>query len=128
MTEEEFDALMQARPFGTADALQAEAQMRRRMALAATLGVALWGKTSGDLQQQLLKPYPELPSGYDLSDFRELLDISVEMVSAILATQKMAGLSPLVSSPTFFVGTQSFTLWEARCEVVRRAIEYLEKS
>jgi hypothetical protein len=127
MTEEEFDALMQARPFGTADAMQAEAQMRRRMTLVATLGVALWGKTSVDLQHQLLKPYPELPSGFDLADFRELLHISAEMVSAILAIQKMAGLSPLVHSSTFLVGTQSLTLWEARCEIVRRAIEYLEK-
>jgi hypothetical protein len=29
--------------------------------------------------------------------------------------------------PAVFVGTNGFTVWEARCEIVRRAIAYLEK-
>ena len=32
------------------------------------------------------------------------------------------------SSATIWAGGQRFTTWEARCEVVRRAIEYLENS
>ncbi len=52
MNEEEFDSSMGSRPFGTADAMEAEARMRRCIAL----GVALWGRTSDDLQRQLLAP------------------------------------------------------------------------
>lgn len=54
MDEEEFDSLMGSRAFGTADALRADARLRR----CATLGAALWGRTSDDLQRQLLAPYP----------------------------------------------------------------------
>jgi hypothetical protein len=36
-------------------------------------------------------------------------------------------MSPF-ASPDIFVGAQRFTAWEARCEIIRRAIEYLEKS
>ncbi len=61
MNEVELDALIGSRPFGTKDAMRAEAQMRRRMALAGTLGVALWGKTSDALQRQLLRQHLELP-------------------------------------------------------------------
>ncbi len=128
MNDDELDALIGSRPFGTKDAMRAEAQMRRRMALARTLGVALWGKTSDDLQRQLLKQRPELPSGFDLADFRELLDYSTQAMSATVAAHKWSGLSHLVSSSrTIFVGAESFTFWEARCEIVRRAIEYLEE-
>jgi hypothetical protein len=63
-----------------------------------------------------------------LSDFRELLDVSAQMMSAMSAAHKMDGLPPLLhSSPTIFIGSQRFTLWEARCEIVRRAIEYFGK-
>jgi hypothetical protein len=128
MDENEFNSLMQARTFGTEDAKRADAAMRRSMTLSATLGATLWGRTSGDLERQLLAPYPEIPSGFALCDFRELLRVSAQMISALEATQKMAGLSHLgLSAPTIFVGTQGFTQWEARCEIVRRAIEYLEK-
>jgi hypothetical protein len=44
MTEEKFDSLMQSRPFGTKDAVRAEAQTHRRMRLLTTLGAALWAK------------------------------------------------------------------------------------
>ncbi len=98
------------------------------MTLVSTLGAALWGRSFGDLQSQLLKRYPEIPADFDLPDFRELLNISAEMMAVSAAAHKMAGLSPLLdSTPAIFVGSQSFTQWEARCEIVRRAVEYLEK-
>lgn len=34
--------------------------------------VSPYGATSDDLQRQLLAPYPEIPSGFDLEDFRSL--------------------------------------------------------
>jgi|SRR5580700_2706273 hypothetical protein len=127
MDEEEFDSLMKLRPFGTEDAASWESQLRRNIRLSMTLGSALWGRTSGDLQRQLLAPHPEIPSGFDLDDFRELLQWTAQMTSAVLAAQRR-GFSPsALSSPTVFVGTQGFTTWEAKCEIVRRAIEYLEK-
>jgi hypothetical protein len=41
MDEEEFDSLMQSRPFGREDAIRADLQLRRRM----TLAIALWKDT-----------------------------------------------------------------------------------
>jgi hypothetical protein len=38
MNEEEFDLLIQSRPFGMEDAMRADAALRRR----STLGLALW--------------------------------------------------------------------------------------
>jgi hypothetical protein len=128
MDEEEFDAFMKSRPFGTEDAMRWDAQIRGDFGLGMTLGSALWGRTSDDLQRQLLAPHPEIPPGFGLADFRKLLQWTAQMTSAVLAAKRLRGLSPAVlSPPTVFVGTQGFTMWEARREIVRRAIDYLEK-
>ena len=128
MDEEEFDPLMNLRPFGTEDAMHWYAQIRGDIGLGMTLGSALWGRTSEDLQRQLLAPHPEIPSGFDLADFRKLLQWTAQMSSAVFAVQRMRGLSPAVLPPAaVFVGTHGFTMWEARCEIVRRAIDYLER-
>ena len=124
MDEQEFDSLFPPRPFGTAEAMRAEARLGR----CASLGLALWGRTSDDLRRQLLAPYPEIPSGFDLHDFRELQRFA-QLVSSGLATSR-SWLPPFplaTSSPAIFVGTQRFTPWEGCCEVLRRAIEHLEK-
>ncbi len=123
MDEEEFDSLMQSRPFGMYDAARVDARFRRR----ATLAAALWGRTSEDLQRQLFAPYPEIPFGFELADFREL-QRSVQTISGRLNDPRYAWLSALLApSWTIVVGTERFTVWEARCEIVRRAMEYLEK-
>jgi hypothetical protein len=123
MNEEEFDSLMQGRPFGAEDALRADAQLRHIF----TLGAALWGRTPGNLQRQLLAPHPEIPSGIGLSDLRELLR-SVEVMLAAFHDERnaLASIAVALSSPTISIGTLQFTAWEARCEIVRRAIKYLE--
>jgi hypothetical protein len=126
MTEEEFDSLMRARSFGTEDARRLETQMLRGTALLATLGASLWGKTDDDLRRQLLRSYPAIPPGFGVHDLHELLHVTAQMITAISA---MVGLSHLFdTSPRIVVHAQSYTLWEARCEIVRRAIEHLEKS
>jgi hypothetical protein len=126
MTEEEFDSLMRARSFGTEDARRLETQMLRGTALLATLGASLWGKTDDDLRRQLLRPYPAIPPGCGVRDLQDLLHVTAQMFTAISA---MVGLSHLFdTSPRIVVHAQSYTLWEARCEIVRRAIEHLEKS
>jgi hypothetical protein len=123
MDEEEFDSLAHWQPFGREDAMQT---LHRRVRLAN----ALWGRTASDLQRQLLARYPEIPASFDLADFRDLQ----QSASAISASRggpkfapKFAWMSPFASLG-IFVGAQCFTAWEARCEIVRRAIEYLEKS
>src|ERR1700756_6076450 len=128
MDEQEFDSLFPPRPFGTAEAMRAEARLRR----CGTLGLALWGRTSDDLRRQLFAPYPEIPSGFDLEDFRELQRFAQLISSNFIgaAPSLNAGLRsfPLAtSSPAIFIGTQRFTPREGCCEVLRRAIEHLEK-
>jgi hypothetical protein len=129
MTEEEFDSFMQGRSFGTEDARRAEAQMSRDMALLATLGTALWGKTVGDVRSQMLKPYPAIPSGFDLTDFRELLRAAVLVTREIASLFHMlpAAQSTLVAAQGITVWEARYEVWVARCEIARRAIEYLEK-
>jgi hypothetical protein len=123
MDEEAFDSLMQSRSFGTKDATRGDFQLRRCM----TLGIALWGRTLDDLRRQLLAPAPEIPSSFELADFKELQRRAQE-ISVGLGDPRFASFSHLAfSSHTISVGSQRFTAWEARCEIVRRAIEYLEK-
>jgi hypothetical protein len=125
MDEQEFDSLFPPKPFGTAEAMQAEARLRR----CGALGLALWGRTADDLRRQLLAPCPEIPLGFDLENFRELQRFA-QLISSGLARSQNAGLPPFplaTSSPTIFGGTQRFTPWEACCEILRRAIEHLEK-
>ena len=114
MDEEEFDALIQSRRFGTEDAKRADIQYRRGLSLAATL----WGKTADDLRRQLLTHPPEIPSGFALADYREVQRTTEQIWAAVSGT----GLE----FETIVVGTQRYTEWEARCEIIRRAIEYLE--
>ena len=128
MTEEEFDSLMRAaRPFRSEDARQMEARMLRSTALLTTLGAALWGKTNDDLRRQLLRPYPAIPPGYGVRDLHDLLHVSGQMLATIAAANK-ALPHAFDTSPTIDVHAKSYTAWEARCEIVRRAIEHLEKS
>lgn len=128
MNEEEFDALMKSRPFGTGDVVQWEAEQRANTGLVMTLGVALWGKTSEDTHRQLLASHPEIPPGWDLADFRKLLQLTAKLASAVLVLQRMRGGPPsILPPPTILMGSQGLNFWEARCEIVRRAIEYLER-
>jgi hypothetical protein len=78
MDEQEFDSVIR-QPFGTKDAMREDARLRR----CATLAGALFGRTPDNLQRQLLKPYPEIPSGFDLTDLREL-EGHVRMVSRVI--------------------------------------------
>jgi hypothetical protein len=128
MDELEFDALFQ-QPFGLDDFRQADAQWGR----CATLAVALFGKTPDDLQRQLVAAHPEIPAGFVMGDFRDL-EKHVQTISGLVLSRssdpRMAWLSPWLGHMalmTIVVGTERFTVWEARCEIVRRAIEYLEK-
>lgn len=123
MDEEEFDALFSSRSFGTLDALREDARWRR----CATLGTLLFGRTPEDLRRQLLASHLEVPTGYDLADFRDL-QRHLEMVSGALSNPRNSWLSPLGTAAfgVIEVGTQRLSVWEARLEILRRAIAYLE--
>jgi hypothetical protein len=122
MDEEELDASLRLRPFGTAEVKRMEARLRRRAALA----IALWGRTTVDLQRQLLPRYPQLPSGFELPDYRDLYIYARQLVH-VMITSRPAWLQSFGrSTHVVFAGGERFSEWEARCEIVRRAIEFLE--
>src|ERR1700744_372027 len=99
MTEEEFESSMTLAPFGTADAERAEAQTLRCM----SLGVALWGRTTQDMQRQLLAPHPEIPTGFNLEELRRLH----RHAQAISLAKWLPRTS--LSGPIVFVEERSFT-------------------
>ena len=122
MSEEEFDSLASWQPYGTAQAMQMEAQWARYAGLAA----ALWGGTATDLERQLSGRYPEIPSGFALADYRAL-----HRMAGTFAAAKDGWLYTWASrlATSYWVvevGARRYTAWEARCEIARRAIEYLE--
>jgi hypothetical protein len=117
MDEHDFYSLCNWRPFGAQD-IQSE---QRVYALAAQL----WGSRD-HLQRQLLAPYPEIPSGFDVADFRKLQCLAqLFVVSTTMKGPQVSWLPSHLLTGEIIVGAQRFTLQEACCEVVNRAIEYL---
>lgn len=103
--------------------MRADGRARR----ATALGIALWGRNAADLERQLAAPRPEIPAGFDLADFRDLLRSASAISEAVGDPRRQWMHSLAQSSATVWARGQPLTTWEARCEVVRRAIEYLEK-
>lgn len=123
MNEEEFDSSITARLFRREDFTRAEAEAGRFT----TLGLALWGSTPGHLQRQLEAPYPEIPLGCQLSDLRRL-QLYLQRLSTAVRNPRNTWLGPLaLSSMQILAGAQRLSGLEARSEIVRRAIEFLEK-
>jgi hypothetical protein len=128
MDEQEFDALFQ-QPFGREDFQRLEAGLGR----CGTLAAALFGRTPEDLCRQLVASHPEIPSGFTLADFRDL-ERHAQTISGLVlsgsSNPRLVWLSPWLTqfaSATITVDGQGYTVWEARSEIVRRAIEYLER-
>ncbi|HKW61081.1 MAG TPA: hypothetical protein VJN89_00930 [Candidatus Acidoferrum sp.] len=123
MDEQEFDALFPSRPFGTQDAMREEARWRR----CATLATLLFGRTPDDLRCQLLAARPGIPQGYDLIDFHNLQK-HMEMLTGLLSDPRNTWRSPLGTAAfgVIEVRTEHLSVWEARLEILRRAIDYLE--
>lgn len=103
--------------------MRVEARLRR----CSTLGILLFGRTPDDLRRQLLASHPEIPTGYDLADFHGL-QRQLEMVTAALSNPRNTWLSHLGTAAfgVMQVGNQRLSVWKARLEVLRRAIDYLE--
>jgi hypothetical protein len=127
MDEENYFESRNWQPFGTKDAARIEAQLRRCSALSE----ALWGSRSEHLERQLQLPHPEIPSDFALADFRELLkymDLTTRFASRDLSNRHYSwARSWSEFSQTVSVGAEQLTRWDARREVVIRAIEYLQR-
>ncbi|HKW33543.1 MAG TPA: hypothetical protein VJN92_11100 [Candidatus Acidoferrum sp.] len=87
----------------------------------------LFGRTSDDLRRQLRSSHPEIPPGYDSEDFHDL-QRRLEMVAGALSNPRNIWLSHLGTAAfgVIEVGTQRLSVWEARLEILRRAINFLE--
>jgi len=123
MDKDEFGSFRKLQPFGTTDAVQLTAQLGRCHSLAR----GLWGTTTEDLRRQLQKPRPDIPSGFDLADFQLLLRESSRITSMNLDHWWYTWMRPKLAFPEIIdVGPRRFTEWQARAEIARRAIEYLQ--
>jgi hypothetical protein len=123
MDNDELGWISKLQAFGTTDAAQWEARLGR----CASLGHALWGRTAEDLRHQLQKSYPDIPRGFDLADFQLLLRESSRLASMNPDDPRNAWARPmLLVNKSISVGTQRFSEWEARAEIVRRAIKFLD--
>ena len=122
MTGEEFDSLMPNRPFRSEDLRQAEADAGRFT----TLALALWGRTRADLASRLDAP-PQIPPGCTLADLRRIQQY-IQRLSAEAGKPHNAWLAPLTLSALGMIAgsPQVSEGLQARLEVLRRAMEYLE--
>jgi hypothetical protein len=120
MDEHEFDSRFPMRPFERKDALT-------RAGRTAALGAKLWGMTPDDLQRQLLASSPAMPSGFCLHDYRNLQRLAEMALRDFTTRGRQHPLAPL-GATIILAGTQRYTVLEARCEIVRRAIARLENS
>jgi hypothetical protein len=85
------------------------------------LGAQLWGNAEY-LKHQLELPSPEIPPGTTRKDLRTLEWLARERLSTNL---KLAPNSLALEGPNIVVGGEQFTVTEAMCEIVRRAIAAL---
>jgi len=123
MDEEEFDSLIHSRSFRSEDARHFEAQAGRLT----TLGIELWGRTAADLERHLAAPHPKIPAGVDLTGLLNLHAMVQKILDALGDPRHPLSLPLARSSAIISVGGHRFTEWEARLEIVRRAIEHFEK-
>jgi hypothetical protein len=115
MDEHDFEALRAWKPFSSDDMKNAE----RLPALA----LALWGRTPEDLRQLLLAATPKVPRGCSLAHLKLLEQQAKQFLTA---TRKSPSTFGRYAHEVIAIGSQTFSVPEGRCEVVRRAIEHLE--
>jgi hypothetical protein len=127
MDEEDLDNLL-LQPLDHLELTKIDAGMLRP----ATLAQALWGTTRLDLERQLLALHPAVPPTFDLADYRAL-ERSTQRVLMLLQNRAVARLFARMTSnlfaatnPPVVIGSIKYTEIEARHEIVRRAIQYLE--
>ena len=105
------------------DSLQYEPWDRKKSELFDALKAWLWSMSLDQLKWQLLAKSPEIPPGYGLADFVKLKRHADWVVIALKEPQFL-WISR--SMPVITLGERCFTAFEARCEIIRRAIAFLE--
>ena len=115
MNEHEFFALHPMRPWKRSDFENALPS-----APSFWLCAKLWGDV-GKITRQLLLNSPEIPTGLGLPELRMWERMLVHFGSNWPATPGIPNHLVII------VGGLSYTVWEARYEIVRRAIEFLER-
>ena len=92
------------------------------MGRSGALAAALFGRTPEELRRQLVASHPDVPSGFALEDFRDL-ERHLQTISGLVLSgssdPRLAWLSPWL--------TQFASATITVDEIVRRAIEYLER-
>lgn len=126
MNEQEFDAAREWRSFGAQDGMKFEQKLERL----ATLGLALWGRTPDELRRQLTAEHPTIPTGCSITDLQDLLGQARTLLSAYRTADHNVRIflnrTLKAEGDVIEIGSESFTVLEARHEVARRAIEWLE--
>ena len=120
MDEHVFDSLKPWRPFSTYDSACLEVQSGWLTMLAK----GLWGTTNENVESQLRAKYPRIPANCTIPDLRKLL----QLANVLSQSRRTFVLPKSFSSLSIAAGSQRFTTWEARREIVRRAIEFLEST
>ena len=121
MDEHEFFAQHPMRPWKDSDFQHAQ-QEGTALAYALWLSTKLWGDAE-TLRRQLLAASPEIPAGLDLEQLRAL-----ERLARLgLRFGDRWHWPRIPKGSVVFIGERSLTIWEARYEIVRRAIEFLER-
>ena len=120
MDEHEFFAQHPMRPWTRSDFENAH---REGTALAQALWLSnkLWGDAE-TMTRQLLAASPEIPAGLGLQELR-----SLERLARLGLRFGDRWHGPRVpKGSALWIGGRSLTIWEARYEIVRRAIDFLE--
>ena len=119
MDEDEFFAQHPMRPWTLSDFENAHRE-GTALAHALWLGNKLWGDIER-MTRQLIANSPEIPTGLGLRELRTLERMLVRFGGSWPATPGIPKDSRII------IGGLSYTMWEARYEIVRRAIEFLER-
>ncbi len=114
MDEDEFFAQHPMRPWTSSDFQRESGALARALPLRAEL----WGDPE-TLRRRLLAAFPEIPAGLGLPELRVL-----ERLARLGLRFGDRRMGPMV---IININGRSFTVWEARYEIVRRAIEFLER-
>lgn len=120
MDEDEFFAQHPMHPWTRSNFENAH-QEGTALAQALWLSNKLWGDHE-TMKHQLLATSPEIPAGIGLLELRAL-----ERMARLGLRYSDTQYSPRAPKAFVWIGERSLTIWEARYEIVRRAIDSLER-
>lgn len=120
MDEDDFFAQHLMRPWTRSDFESAHRE-GTALAQALWLGNKLWGDAE-TMRSQLLAASPEIPSGMGLPEL-----CALERLARLGLRYGGSWHWPRASRAFLWIAGRSLTIWEARYEIIRRAIDFLER-